>query len=744
MCKQRRVRCDEARPICAHCTRLDLECVYRKRPLRGQGASGSGSLGSSTNDRISLNDTSQTRGPADSQPLAGLTSGDANVDRTRETASVSFREELNRGSSITNTPHRTSFPITPGSSTTSVSQIEGQRTSRTYLRDPCEGFYDWPNPVAAEDQYNFSLDRTFDPPNGQDSLGSFTFSDVQLNGASWDHFPAHSILQTDRNGNTAIQGSAGNAWSLSIDSILEARLQDAGLQSRIPVPRVEDEIIDFSPGSDYMGSKRSTFLLYYFSKISQPPASLLITGVGKWRRLQNYFTKLSHQHRAVASALFAIIELLAKNDQSVERADTLDSLNFMGPALKLQDSARKEIELVMSKEWQTCPTTRDALLASIFLLAWFEVVRDQVFDQRLFPGELADQIITSSGKWNRYSVQLLQWFNTLDSKATHLGGQHLLSQKALQVVSEHRTQINAAGGSSEEQSDEEQSPKSAVSPGEHTSSGNRTISAPSIYRENAPSPLVVHNNNFKSLGQMKTVLLNTILQPALDWYLSTQRYCRHISSHDRHHRSRFTVKDEYEVVVSCKKLEVELMHLWRQRPQIIRLTITQLREIVCGDIAARLEAIFSLYMASFWILFVYLHRVVWWHLPHSETTEIALEETWQNLQRSFGEVVEGEKKVVHPALLWPLFMFGSECNNESRRDWAVEQLMALGNANTIVGHDDEGESLPPFRLSLGATRNAKRAAILLRELISRQTVRESRVDDKELSLELFGCHFSII
>jgi hypothetical protein len=186
------------------------------------------------------------------------------------------------------------------------------------------------------------------------------------------------------------------------------------------------------------------------------------------------------------------------------------------------------------------------------------------------------------------------------------------------------------------------------------------------------------------------------------------------------------------------------MHLWRQRPQIIRLTVTQLREIVCADIAARLEAIFSLYMASFWILFVYLHRVVWRHLPHSETTDLALPETRENLQRSFGEVVEGQKKIVHPALLWPLFMFGSECNNEERRDWAVEQLMALGNANTIVAHDDEGESLPPFRLSLGPTRNAKRAAVLLRELICRQSARKGRVDDKELSLEMFGCHFSII
>jgi hypothetical protein len=89
-------------------------------------------------------------------------------------------------------------------------------------------------------------------------------------------------------------------------------------------------------------------------------------------------------------------------------------------------------------------------------------------------------------------------------------------------------------------------------------------------------------------------------------------------------------------------------------------------------------------------------------------------------------------------------MFGSECKDAARRDWAVEQLMALGNASTVVSYDKEGESLAPFRLSLGATRNAKRAAVLLKELIARQGVSKSRVDDKELSMELFGCHFSII
>ena len=626
------------------------------------------------------------------------------------------------------------------------------RAARAYpRRDHCEPFYGWQTTITAEENYDFSLDRTFDPPNGQESLGTFTFSDIQSNATNWSqNISSNPCLQAPRDENGIVHAPDQIEWPLSIDSLIDASHRQARPESTTATNRLEANGIDFSPGSDYMNSPRSIFLLNYFGQISQPPASILITGVRKWRRLQRHFTRLSHQHRVVASALFAILELLTKDDQSVGRADTIDSLNLMSPALRLHEAAGGEVEVMMSaKEWRKSLRARDALLASIFLLAWFEVVRDQVYDQILFPGDLAEQIITSSGPWNCYSRQLLQWFNTLDSKASHLGGRHLLSQRALQVVSEHHTQINSDDSNDEKNSDDERTTNQSVfTPQDQNPSPNTTAtSANSPLDERITSSLghnTSGNGQLKSLRQMKTVLLNTVLQPALDWYQSTQKYCRHISSHDRHHRSRFTVKDEYEVVVACKQLELELLHLWRQRPQIIRLSASQLREIVCVDVAARLEAIFSLYMASFWILFVYLHRVVWWQLPHSETTESALEQTWRHLQRSFGEVVEGEKKVVHPALLWPLFMFGSECEDPARRDWAVEQLMALGNASAVVSYDEEGESLPPFRLSLGATRNAKRAAVLLEELIARQGRSKSRVDDKELSMELFGCHFSII
>ncbi|KAN0114419.1 hypothetical protein V8E51_003963 [Hyaloscypha variabilis] len=757
-CKQRRVRCDEHRPVCGHCARLDLECNFRKHPIRGQKSSALDLANTQNHQQSIHNDCHISFEAAAVREHSLLSDVDFGLERGRA------REERNElatsreqppppgqtiaANGVLRAPFLTSFPLPSPAPTNNFLNLDLERASRAPFRQPYEQFYGWQTHNPVEDNYNYSLDRTFDPPNGQDSLGTFTFSDIQSTITNWSQgFNSDPGLEQGRDGN-GINPTAGNTeWPIPIDNLLEANVRQGPSRSEEARSRVEAKGIDFSPGSDYMNSERSQFLLNYFSKITQPPASILITGVRKWRRLQGHFIKMSRQHRVVASSLFAIIELLAKDDQAVNRADTIDNLNSMGPALKLHEAARKEVEMIMSKEWQKTPTARDALLSSIFLLAWFEVVRDQVHDQKLFPGELAEHVITSSGHWNRYSRQLLQWFNTLDSKASHLGGQHLLSQKALQVVSEHHTQINAEDSSDETHSDDERTNGSVFTPQDQSTSPATTTVNETSPQDSSVSPFApTANNDLKTPRQMKTVLLNTILQPALDWYQSTQKYCRHISSHDRHHRSRFTVKDEYEVVIACKQLELSLLHLWRRRPQIIRLSSSQLRDIVCADVAARLEAIFSLYMASFWILFVYLHRVVWWHLPHSETTASALEETWVHLQRSFGEVVEGEneRKIVHPALLWPLFMFGSECEDQTRRDWAVEQLMALGNASAVVSYDEEGESLAPFRLSLGATRNAKRAAVLLQELIRRQTERRGRVDDKELSMELFGCHFSII
>jgi hypothetical protein len=152
------------------------------------------------------------------------------------------------------------------------------------------------------------------------------------------------------------------------------------------------------------------------------------------------------------------------------------------------------------------------------------------------------------------------------------------------------------------------------------------------------------------------------------------------------------------------------------------------------------------YLASFWVLFVHLHRVCWWHLAHTPTVSGALEETWKLMQCSYGESdSSGQHKTVHPGLMWPVFLFGAECDDDFRRNWAVEQLKALGKSKPVLQPEKRHQdTLPSFRLSQGATRNAKRAALLLESLIRKQEEMGCRVDDRDLAMQMFGCYFSIV
>lgn len=499
--------------------------------------------------------------------------------------------------------------------------------------------------------------------------------------------------------------------------------------SSLPRPSQRRDTMETFASSRVSMDGGSSHLIECFRKIVQPPAAILIGGFERWRRLQQYLCKLSDHSRAVRSSLLCVIELLMmEDDDSGDQGHDRDVC--MKRIYDRHANACDEIRTKISKHSDLKPKTREHLLAAIFLLSWFEVIRDQDARSNLFPRHLADTVITNGTSWSRYSQQLLSWLNTLDSKASHLGGEHLLSHKCLEVVSRFRTQITSSldhGDNGTKDADDFEVAVSDMSPGH--SPEDVTSQSPSL-----------------SMVQVKQVVLNTILQPALEWYLTTQSYCRRISAHDKHHRKRFTSDDEYEVITACKGLESALFELWDYRPAVISVGAEQLRAIVSLDMAKRLEEIFSVYLASFWILFVYLHRVSWWNLPHSALAIRALDEVWQNMHRAYGEEVNGPlRKVIHPSLLWPLFLFGSECPDHARRAWAIEQLEALGEAKPVLQTETtDADTLPPFKLSSGATRNAKRAAALLAELIKEQDAKGARVDDRDLSMRMFGCYFSIV
>ncbi|KFY47087.1 hypothetical protein V494_00176 [Pseudogymnoascus sp. VKM F-4513 (FW-928)] len=728
ICKQRRVRCDELHPVCGHCSRLQLDCVYkppsqtwqkRKDPAyRDDGING-----------VSTDQQAQSR-----SNISGSDGVSDGVQLETQHANVvddpsPLQQRLQSSQNITDTydlPSLSTFGFYPRSRQATPNQFGQPGLSWVDRFDVNDILADLNTSWAGE----FSCMLT----DGGSPLNSSLYPVENDSRSEYSSVAVGGELA--QAGGQTLQPSLWNTHETIGETNNQLGNSSSSQRPRQQMRRRHSNE-SLSPSPPELLNRRASNddshrLIHSFRKIVQPPAAILIGGYERWHRLQHYLCKLSDQSRAVNSSLLCVIELLMIDELSKEPGQNRDIC--MKRILERHADACLELERKLNKHKDLKLETREHLLGAIFLLSWFEVIRDQDSQSNLFPRDLADIVITTDTSWSRYSRQLLCWLNTLDNKATHLGGKHLLLPRSLEIASHYPPQITSEqqcdDAHGKEQDGDSELSWSDWSPGDSHHSPEEVNSHPPLLK----------------LGKVKQVMLNTILQPALEWYLTSQSYCRRISAHDKHHRKRFTSDDEYEVITACKQLESELFELWDCRPAIISTTADQLATVVSPDIATRLEEVFSVYLASFWILFVYLHRVSWWNLPHSLLTKRAMGEVWQHLQRAYGEEVNGPlRRIIHPSLLWPLFLFGSECPDPVQRTWAIEQLEALGEAKPALPCDVENaETLPAFKLGSGATRNARRAAVLLRELIKEQDEKQMRVDDRDLSMKMFGCYFSIV
>jgi hypothetical protein len=394
--------------------------------------------------------------------------------------------------------------------------------------------------------------------------------------------------------------------------------------------------------------------------------------------------------------------------------------------------------------------------------------RDQIRPH--FPSDLAEQIIVRGTNWCSGSMHLLQWLNLLDAKMSHLGGHHLLTEPALKVAVQSRPQIDHADVANDEDASDEYS---EVTSHTRSSRGRSVIHSNGPRSRNDRLAYLLATKAPASLPPriVKTDIFKILLQPAFEFHLVSQAFSRRIGCHDRHHRSRETPEDEYEVMTACMGFEDDLQELWRKRPGILNLTADQLKQFVSESIARRLEQLFSVYIATFWTHFIYIHRVAYWSMKHTPISIKAMDETGKMMRRSVGQPVDElafdtniertADNVIHPGLLWTCFLFGCEVQDPVQQDWAVQQLRALGELDlavsgpkpTAIGAADDQpkdgaslatDELPTFRLDKKGAQNALKVSSLLRLLIDQQVRRGQRVDGKFLCQEMFGCHFYII
>ncbi|KAM0265120.1 hypothetical protein ACHAQJ_000272 [Trichoderma viride] len=787
-CRLRRVRCDETRPTCGHCDRLKLECTYQPpRPRRSR-------------RRLPSPDDSSASSRQDAEADADA---DNNMDASRSLSSM-VADEISQESRASSTSFSGVASSRPRDGiqdiqTTLPTIINGQFDASSenpnpgsLIADPMTS-YMTPTTAAALDLGSTSipsgglsgeLSQSPWSPSWFDRLplpdSAFSFTSLGFTSALSPNFFNSDQSSGWRGDALSEMGRSPNLTASNVDNSpnLNSTAQSnndgqlisiGGQESSGQVNRTGYKpAFAFSP--PLLSDAQEELLLRTFECAIQPPASLAGIHPLGWPKIKRYVLHMANgkhssiEYGAVMHALAALSAMLFEPSRPAalaalgSRVSTCrDDFGLL--SLRLHDVACVALKLSLSHAGWEERSSR-ALLVAIFLLAWFETAydgSDQVHPS--FPEDMAEQVIVNGRGWDAGSASLFQWLDSFDAKMSHMGGRHLLSEPALEIIRKPRPGV--ADSASLEIADND--------PLNDTDDMSTTTMAVDDKGRNVNTKPRNGSRLATLLAEPPTIprnvvcmgVFNILLQPAFEFHMASQAYSRRVGCHDRHHRRRGTPEDEIEVMQACMGFEEELEELWRRRPSILDLDAPQLRLFVSENIARRLEQLFSVYIATFWAHFIYIHRVAYWTLQHTPIALKALTQTGNMMRRSVGQPIHQHafdasisrtaSTAIHPGLMWVCFLFGCEVPDPVQQEWAVLQLRALGRLSGTGGQrqgtaldNGEGDGLPIGGLDQKGAQTAIKVARLLEVIIERQTKLGARVDGKYLSQEIFGCHFYII
>ncbi|KAI1313269.1 hypothetical protein F5Y03DRAFT_381405 [Xylaria venustula] len=715
-CKTRRVRCDEKHPVCSHCHRLQLECTYGSvtRPKQ------------QTRHRIN---TIQRNGVPESPFSPDISSQFDESSGIDESDVTTLGHVTSTATQIVDTPHQLSFQ---GDKNLGNNELDCLLSSTTITDTEHTNVLHTAETVSSlwQPDYLFDYISVPDPP--------FSFTSLEF-GSS----PGLLTDYDNENSHMAEEMTQTNAQSW-LDSAPDLDVLNHVATTSTTIER--PPTMHIWPLSPLMSMAQQQTCITYFDREVRPPASLAGVDPLGWLRIKRYILKKAQNNKKLMiDAFFAITTLLSATEMTFQ--SSVNRHNYRLLAIRLHQAASSSIELAVTQHDWEAKHSQD-LLVAVFLLAWFEIAYDDEDMLRpSFPTELAAKVIVDGRAWSQGSKYLLQWLNLMDSKISHLGGRVLFSESALQVIRRAHFETShheMTEDSNDEHTEHEVSEVIETSITEHSRS-NRLGYLLSTRSQSVPPSNVIRMD-----------ILNIILYPAFEFHLTSMSFARRIGGHDRHHRSRETPEDEFEVMEACRGFEEELQDLWQHRPGILNLNACQLAQFVSKDISQELELLFSVYIATFWSHFIYIHRVAFWSLKHTAIVEKALVETGNMMRRSVGQPVDcvafdenitrTAANTIHPGLMWTCLIFGTEIPDPVQQNWCIAQLRALGklSPSDYNGQTEDTDSMLALRIDKKGQQNALKVSRLLREIIDRQEKLKCRVDGRYLSQELFGCTFYMI
>ena len=251
---------------------------------------------------------------------------------------------------------------------------------------------------------------------------------------------------------------------------------------------------------------------------------------------------------------------------------------------------------------------------------------------------------------------------------------------------------------------------------------------------------------------------DTINQPAFDFFLKSQAFISRIIGLDRYHRRRGTLEIEFETLKDGQQISNDLHSLWTTRPATTAFLSNPegLEEVLQPKLARRVLLNLRVYVANYYALFIYLHRVAYKTYPATADVSSAV----SNIMSLSRDIVGGapgprgrrtssttfeapphqeRRYSMHPSrtlqdsessidsglpatMLWPLFLAALE-SGVPERFWLLQTMKEMDN-----------QQVP----------NAANTVFLLEEVLRRQDKERQRVDHRSVRLDLFEGELSVL
>lgn len=350
------MRCNEKRPICGDCERLQLDCVYlppqkrrsrRTQPAGSETEHDNAAVAESisvqdpvhmpqSNVKPSQLDEAHDLGRSDSTGRSEdlFQAIDATIESSAMGTSDIYGAQRNNAQ-----PSETGFLMDSSVGASSVLDAFGQGD---------RGGTEWQTGILND--YLALPDPTF-PFTSMAFIGSLDVPSSNGGMAGCVDFNAAST--------NALEGSAAVDFS--------NEQQDVHSQ----IGTTPDGRYSFTVSPPLLSPNQEESLLVYFERQVRPPASLVGVDPVGWTKIWRCAVKMARARREpVLHAVFAVTTLLTATSSSIRLGMNRD--DHVSFASRLQEAACAAMQVGISHpEW--VKRSSQALLLSVFLLAWFEV-----------------------------------------------------------------------------------------------------------------------------------------------------------------------------------------------------------------------------------------------------------------------------------------------------------------------------------------------------------------------------------